>query len=105
MSWACFRLVSYTPTRAGWRGCVLTYRVFCSWKGQGPARGHTADRDLHVLRGDEAGLRRGHPLAIAVRLKRNKAESAATTKRCSWAYSMGRRHWVVANGVTLDHRS
>lgn len=54
----------------GWSECedASTDAVCRSRQGQGAARGHTAHRDLHVLCSDAAGLRRGHPLAVAVRL-------------------------------------
>lgn len=38
-------------------------------QGQGAARGHPAHRGLHVLGGDEAGIRRRHPVALSVRVE------------------------------------
>ena len=46
----------------------LTFFLQSSWKRQSSARRHSANRDLHVLRGYASRLRRGHSLAIAVRL-------------------------------------
>jgi hypothetical protein len=40
--------------------------TFSSWQGQSTTRGHPTDRNLHVLCRHAAGLRRGHPLALAI---------------------------------------
>ena len=68
MSWGCIRLVSLDMVRACGRVGLLRLMVCCSWQGQSASRRYPADRDLHVLCCDAAGLWRGHSLAVAVRL-------------------------------------
>ena len=50
------------------QGFSILTGFFYSWQGQGPSRGHPPRRDLHVLRRHAPGLRRGYPLALAVRV-------------------------------------
>jgi hypothetical protein len=61
---ACWMMMLLLLNRNG----LLILGFYYSWQGQGRSRGHPPRGDLHVLRRHAPGLRRGYPLALAVRV-------------------------------------